>query len=292
MNANVNEELLNRIIPVVLAGGKGTRLWPLTSEKRPKALLKFFSKNSFLQRTLKRVEGFGAPVLVCDATLVEGTLGQTQDMGVRPRKIVAEPMGRGTAGALAIAALSCDDPESVMVSLPCDHAVSDAGAFRYTLAHAAQIAADKGEIVLLGVKPESADTRYGYICGAASTQDGARKVQHFVEKPRPERAQDLIAGMGCFWNTGVFVCKVSVFLEELQKHMPQVYSCAKKAMESAERTDHFILPNEKHYQALPVISVDHAVLEKSDKLSVVGLPCEWSDTGTFLSLLQRFFLKE
>lgn len=261
------------IVPVILAGGRGTRLWPLTSPERPKPLLRLFGPHSLLQQTLLRVRHLGKPLILCHRDHAASVRRHAQEMGISAT-VLAEAAHGGTALALAVAALSLQQerPDAWMLVLPSDHAVVDTDAFMAALRRAALLAEEEG-IVMLGARPYAASSRYGYI-----RHDGDGRLLGFEEKPCAQRARELLMQGHALWNTGIFLCPPATLLRLLQRHAPAHYAAAKA------QGDHIALHSVQ--PALPPLPIDRAVMEHCTRGRVVLLDAEWSDIGTWPSLIR------
>lgn len=277
------------MIPVVLSGGVGSRLWPLSRGMYPKQLLPLVKSGvSMLQQTVLRVrdnDGTQAPIIVCNEEHRFMVGEQLHQSGVGDAKIILEPEGRNTAPAIALAAFAAAqlDPEEVLLVMPADHVVIDEAAFNRAVDNAVLLA-KKGCLVTFGIVPTSAQTGYGYIKAGASVEYDAYQVASFREKPDLATANEYIDAGGYYWNGGIFVFTASAYLDELKMLAPLVYSAAEAAM-SGERIDlDFIRIDEAAFSKSPDISIDYAVMEHTDKAVVIPLDVGWSDVGSWSAL--------
>ncbi|MFM1813915.1 MAG: hypothetical protein RLZ98_610 [Pseudomonadota bacterium] len=281
------------IIPVVLSGGSGTRLWPLSRSMYPKQFIRLLKdqSTSLLGATLARLsqeEGFVAPLLLCNSDhrfLVQDELMRA---GVENAEIVLEPVARSTAPAVAVASLLAveKDPAAVIVVMPSDHVVQDPAAFVVAVKNAAEVAA-RGHLALFGIKPDRPHTGYGYMCCNRDLEEfegRARKVAQFTEKPDLATAERYIAEGNYFWNSGIFVMHAKTFLRELERHAPDVLSAAKSALAASARDLGFLRLGGPEFAAAPGISIDYAVMEKTDTAVMLPLDVGWSDVGSWSSL--------
>lgn len=283
-----------RIVQVVLAGGSGTRLWPISREKFPKQLIDVIGPQSLLQATMTRLEGFGgtwdvavSPVVVCGVDHSFTVREQARECGVQAR-IVVEPERRDTAPALTLAALdACADGEdAIIVAMPADHAIADLETLHQAIDIAASFA-EAGEIATLGVPPTRPDTAFGYIRFGESVGHGAYRIERFVEKPAPELAAQYIAAGTYWWNSGMFVVRAKVWLAALQTFQPEIHAACVQAHLNARQADGFLAPSAADFQRSPSDSIDYAVMEQLGKPGspfsgvVVPLVAGWSDLGSW-----------
>jgi len=276
------------IYPVVLSGGSGTRLWPLSRAALPKQLLKLRGQRTMIQDTVLRTQMPGAmpPALLCNDGHRFLVAEQMLEIGVKPAAIVLEPVARNTAPAAAIAALITaeQDPKGVVLLLPSDHFVDDEAAF-HRAALAAAAAAREGHLVTFGISPTRAETGYGYIRRKGAAHDtGAFAVEAFVEKPDAAKAAAYLTSGDYCWNSGMFAFRADVFLEEMGRLQPAIVAAARAALAAAERDLDFVRLNAEEFAKAPNISIDYAVMEKTSRAAVV--PCEigWSDVGSWSAL--------
>jgi mannose-1-phosphate guanylyltransferase / mannose-6-phosphate isomerase len=277
------------IVPVILSGGSGSRLWPLSRELYPKQLLPLLSDDTMLQATLRRLEGLAGladPIVVCNEEHRFLVAEQLRQIGATPAAILLEPTGRNTAPAVALAAASAlqdraqgDDP--VLLVLPADHVIRDGDAFRAALVTAARLAKE-GKLVTFGVVPDRPETGYGYIRAAAG--DGPAAVQQFVEKPDVVLAQEYFASGEYFWNSGIFMFRAGRYIEELRTHRPEIVSQCVAAIAGAKADLDFIRVDREAFEACPADSIDYAVMENTAHAWVVPLDAGWSDVGSWASL--------
>lgn len=266
------------IRPVILAGGAGTRLWPLSTVARPKHLLPLLGKRSLFEQTLARFgEQFGTPIIIANRAQESDLLAATAD----GTTIVLEPCKRDSAAAIALAACLGDDDELLLVC-PSDHHIGDVAAF-HTAIGIARESAETGRIVTFGIEPDRPETGFGYI--AATAGDGLRPVDRFVEKPPLEKAQQMLDAGGHYWNAGIFLASARTWREELERHAPAIIAAARQALDSATRDGSIIRVDEEAFARSPAKSIDYAVMELSDRVSVVPVSMGWSDIGSWQSLV-------
>ena len=276
--------MARKIVPVLMSGGAGTRLWPLSRQARPKQFHRLGGDNSLIQDTALRVVGemFEAPVVVCAAPHADLARSQLADVGVTPQAIITEPAPRNTAPAsVAVAAFGAErDPEDLMVLLHADNLVADVAALHQAI-EAGRAAAEAGEIVLFGLTPTGPATIYGYI--RASGEGVVRKVAQFVEKPDLETAKRFIADPDYSWNGGMFLFKAGAFLEISRALAPEVAAAAEAAVAGAKRSGDLVALGDE-FLAAPSIAIDVAVMEKTDRAGVVNADIGWADVGNWDAL--------
>jgi mannose-1-phosphate guanylyltransferase/mannose-6-phosphate isomerase len=279
------------LIPVILSGGSGTRLWPLSRELYPKQMLALVGEGTMLQETLTRlsgVESVGAPIVVCNEHHRFLVAEQLREMGSTPQAIVLEPMGRNTAPAVAIAALAAvadaasRDADPILLVLPADHVIQDVAAFQRALSVGVAAATD-GKLVTFGVVPTKPETGYGYI-RRANGSGPAFPIAQFVEKPDLPTAQRYVDSKEYFWNSGMFMFRASAVLGELQSLAPKIYDACALAYSTAQRDSDFTRLPSKEFGDCPSDSFDYAVMEKTDRGVVVPLDAQWNDVGSWSAL--------
>ncbi|KMM74590.1 mannose-1-phosphate guanyltransferase [Xanthomonas sp. NCPPB 1128] len=277
---------MSDVLPIILSGGSGTRLWPLSRESYPKQFLPLVGEQSMLQATWQRAAPVAAhaPIVVANEEHRFVAAEQLQQIGVKPHAILLEPKGRNTAPAIAVAALeaSRDGADPLLLVLPSDHVIGDEAAFQAAVRVAA-VAAEQGKLVTFGIKPTAPETGYGYIKAAAG--DGARAVERFVEKPDLATAKNYLASGEYYWNSGMFLFRASRYLEELRKFQPAIADACTTAWQAAKRDADFTRLDKDAFAASPSDSIDYAVMEKTADAVVVPLDAKWSDVGSWSALL-------
>lgn len=280
------------IMPVILSGGSGTRLWPRSRSMYPKQFIRFLNDQdtSFLGATLRRLpaeEGFGAPILSCNNDHRFLIKEELEAAGIEAQAIILEPSARNTAPAIAAAALFAmkNDPEAILVVMPSDHIVRDEKNFRESVRAAAEVSSS-GRLVLFGITPSEAHTGYGYIREGERLADfeGAFNVDAFFEKPDKKSAEEYLASGNYFWNSGIFVLRAGTFINELAKLEPGILKAVTAAVQNAETDLGFLRLEAKAFATAPNISVDYAVMEKTDRASMLPIDVGWSDVGSWASL--------
>jgi mannose-1-phosphate guanylyltransferase len=273
------------IQPVILSGGSGTRLWPLSREQMPKQFLRLTSSQSLLQQTLGRLAGLAVakPMLMGHHSHRFLMAEQLREMD-QAATLVLEPEGRNTAPAIACAALlarkSGDDP--LLLVLPADHVIGDVSAFQHSVSLATPLA-EAGYLVTFGVVPTQPETGYGYIaCGAPL--EGGHHLAAFIEKPDAKRAVELVENGDYLWNSGMFLLRASCYLDQLKRLQPDMLAACEEAVSSAHRDLDFLRLGEEAFRRCPADSIDYAVMEHCEHAAVVPLAAEWSDIGSFGAL--------
>ncbi len=277
------------IHPVILSGGSGTRLWPLSRKHYPKQLLSLTSERSLLQETLERVsgKGFEAPLVICNDQHRFSVAEQIREINLYVRDIILEPVGRNTAPAAAIAAMTLRavDKDAMVLLLPSDHQIRNHKAFLAAIKTGTK-AAKTNFLVTFGIKPTGPETGYGYIKGGTeiSTAPGCLSVDKFIEKPNPEKATKMLTDGGHVWNSGIFLFNASTFLKELKALQPHMYSICEKSIAETKRDLDFTRMDRKIFETCPAISIDYAVMEHTQKACVVPVDMGWSDIGSWSEL--------
>ena len=276
------------MIPVVLSGGSGSRLWPLSRSAYPKQFLPLCSGYSLVQDTVMRLAGSvatEAPIFVTANDQRFLLADQVQTLGAEGAEIVHEPARRNTAPAIALACFAAQEraPESVVLVLPSDHHIENKAAFQQVL-ELANTAAVKGNLVTFGVVPTKPETGYGYIKANNSSADGWLSIDAFVEKPSVELAEQYLESGDYYWNSGMFAFRADVYLQELKQHNPAIYDAAKASWDARSEDLDFIRVGEEAFVACPEDSIDYAVMEKTEKAVVIPLDSGWSDVGSWQSL--------
>jgi len=275
------------IVPVVLSGGMGTRLWPASRRLRPKQLLALLGEESMITATVHRVHqviGGSDPIIVTNVDHAEATRLLLLDAGYRETKLILEPVGRNTAPAVAVAAHEVQQSGGdLMLVLPADHTITDLPAFAEALEAAIEVA-DAGYLVTFGITPSSPETGYGYIKLGETITGRASRVAEFKEKPDEATAATYLASGEYLWNSGMFLFKASLYLEELARHAPDIATASLEAFESATRSGSTISLGAEAFEASRSESIDYAVMEPTGRAAVVPTDPQWSDVGSWKSL--------
>ena len=283
---------MQKIIPVIMAGGSGTRLWPLSRKLFPKQFLSLVGEASMLQETLSRLDkkqqsdewSVSEPIVVCNDEHRFIVAEQLRQSGRDAKSIILEPVGRNTAPAVALAALDAlsDNEDALLLVLAADHVIRDVGAFQKAIERAAMIA-EQGKLATFGIVPRHPETGYGYIKSGAF-EEGVAVVERFVEKPDVETAQAYVKEGCYFWNSGMFMFKASVYLEELERFRPDILAPIKAAFDGRSQDLDFTRVAEEHFLLSPDESIDYAIMEQTERAMVVPLDAGWSDVGSWSSL--------
>ena len=276
------------LFPIIMAGGSGSRLWPLSRQLNPKQFLPLADADfSMLQATIQRLDGLGAalPRLICNEQHRFLAAEQLRLLGLEKANILLEPVGRNTAPAIALAALQAcsesDDP--ILLVLAADHLIQDVDAFQTCIQTALPLAQD-GKLVTFGIVPTHAETGYGYIEQGIDVGIGGFKVSRFVEKPDLVTAQEYLANGSYFWNSGMFMFRASRYLQELETFRPDILAACRAALAGGSQDMHFTRVDEAAFAACPDDSVDYAVMEKTSDAVMVPLDAGWSDIGSWAAL--------
>lgn len=274
--------------PVILSGGNGSRLWPLSRQNQPKQFLALLGEHSLYQETVARANRLAnaqLPITVCneDHRFMVGE--QLHAIGQASGGILLEPISRNTAPAIALAALHVltGDPQGLMLVLPADHLIRDEKAFRAAVESALPLA-EAGWLVTFGITPDAPETGYGYIQSGAPLEGGGFKVSRFVEKPDQKRAKNYLADGGYVWNSGIFALRADRYLEELKQYRPDIFHAVTDAYTQGRNDLDFVRVDPQAFAASPEDSIDYAVMEKTDRAAVVPISCGWSDIGSWSSL--------
>ncbi|EKO3614762.1 mannose-1-phosphate guanylyltransferase/mannose-6-phosphate isomerase [Vibrio metschnikovii] len=275
------------LLPVIMAGGSGSRLWPLSRSLYPKQFISLASDKTMLQETLLRLEGIEheAPLLICNQEHRFIVAEQLRQQGLQHGGIILEPVGRNTAPAIALAALQAikggEDP--LLLVLAADHVIQQSFAFTQAV-KAAIIPAEQGMLVTFGIVPTAPETGYGYIKQGESVGESAYRVAQFIEKPNLDTAEQYLSSGEYYWNSGMFLFKASRYLAELKAHRPDILKACELAIQGARADLDFIRVAEDQFSACPDESIDYAVMEKTQDALVVPMDAGWSDVGSFNAL--------
>lgn len=283
--------MMIKILPVLMCGGSGTRLWPLSTEAEPKQFHALATERTMLQDTALRVKGLDsaqaqvlAPVAICGLRHAGIVEAQLTDAGSPPQSIVLEPVARNTAAVASLAALIGReiDPNAIVLLLPADHVVRDESAFAAAAIAAARSAHER--IVTLGIKPQRPETGYGYIEAGGDLAHGSREIARFVEKPDRATAEAYVSGDRHSWNAGIFLFRPDVLLGEMERYAPEILEAARQALDHAARQRPFVALDLERFGRCPSASIDVAVMEKTTLGAIVECDMGWADVGSWSEL--------
>ena len=279
------------IIPVILSGGSGSRLWPLSRESYPKQFLPLVDQHTLLQNTALRIAGLSgvaAPLVVCNEEHRFMVAEQLRTIGIPPAATILEPVGRNTAPAVAVAALHAqrEGADPILLILPADHVITDVEGFRLAVQQAVP-QASAGRLITFGIAPVAPETGYGYIKAGPPLDDsgsGIGSVDRFVEKPDAATARRYLDAGGYYWNSGMFMFRASVFLAELERLAPAMLAACQQALLTGRADRDFLWLGGEAFTACPKDSIDYAVMEKTTLAAVMPLTVGWSDVGSWAAL--------
>ena len=277
-----------KVIPVILSGGSGTRLWPLSRKDHPKQYLSLTGNHTMLQETILRLKGLdnlASPIIICNKDHRFIVAEQCKQINITNPTIILEPVGRNTAPAIAAAAFQSlmQSDKSILLILSTDHVIQDVEKFQKSIRLAIKQAKD-GKLVTFGVVPKYAHTGYGYIKLSGETSRGVFNVEKFVEKPDLQTAQSFIEKGNFLWNCGMFMFQAKTLIDELKIHSPEIVKSVKESLDNATKDLDFIRLEAKSFTSSPSDSIDNALMEKSDNVVVVPLDLNWSDIGSWSAL--------
>lgn len=277
------------IVPVLLSGGVGSRLWPVSREAHPKQFLALASELSMLQDTIARSSDLdsAAPIVICNDEHRFMVAEQLRQLNIHPGAIILEPEGRNTAPAVALAALSAveDDPDALLLVLPADHVIRNPDAFIEGV-RGAEAVAGEGRLMTFGIVPDTPETGYGYLRQGAVISGAVHALDSFVEKPDAQTAEAYVSSGDYLWNSGMFLLPATLFLDELKRYAPEIHAACSAAMAEAAGDLDFVRPARDAFLACPSDSIDYAVMENTDLGAVLPLDCGWSDVGSWSTLWQ------
>jgi len=281
--------LQQKLIPAVMSGGSGTRLWPLSTDSKPKQFHPLGSGQTLIQETVQRMRArsdlaLGEPILIGNRAHIDLIQAQMAQLGRTPATVVLEPFGRNTAAVAAVTAILAQgqDADALVLLMPADHVIADAEGFSATIAKAAPAARD--HIVTFGVEPTAAETGYGYIEAGEMIDGAVRKVVRFAEKPDLKTAEAYLAGGRHLWNAGLFLFSPAVLLAEMERLAPGVVESCRAALDAGRWTGAVIDLDETAFAACPSISIDYAVMEHTDRAAVAPIGVSWADVGSWSEL--------
>ena len=276
------------IIPVILSGGSGARLWPLSRKQYPKQYLSLTGRKTMLQETILRLNGLenlADPIIICNVDHRFIVAEQCKQINISNPLILLEPVGRNSAPAIVAAALQSikDSDDATLLILPADHVIQDIDAFHLAI-NVANKQAQNGKLATFGIVPIDANTGYGYIKSSKDDNDGSHKVEEFVEKPSLKTAQAYLRQGNYLWNSGMFMFQANRLIDELTNHSPDIVKAIKSSVENATHDFDFIRLEKKAFESSPSNSIDYALMEKSNNVVVVPLDAQWNDIGSWSAL--------
>ncbi|RDS83392.1 mannose-1-phosphate guanylyltransferase/mannose-6-phosphate isomerase [Dyella psychrodurans] len=276
------------LIPLILSGGSGTRLWPVSRRNMPKQFLSLTGEGTLFQQTVARTRllpEVAAPIVVASEDHRFLAADQLLESGIEGSNIVLEPVARNTAPAIALGALKAleRDPDALLLVLPADHLIGDTRSFTTAVQQALPAARD-GWLVTFGIRPDRPETGFGYIRRAESIGENAYRVAQFVEKPDQTTAETYVSDGGYDWNSGMFLFRASRYLEELDQHAPDMLATVRAAYATGHRDLDFVRVDKEAFTKVPDNSIDYAVMEKTSRAAVIPVSCAWSDIGSWSAL--------
>jgi len=279
----------NLITPIIMAGGAGTRLWPLSREDMPKQFCDLGFEDTLFQESLKRVQNnmlFRKPIIVCSAKHEILVRMQAEAIDIELGMVICEPFGRNTAAAIALAMVSSDGPENgLYLVTPSDHKIGNSENFQAGIITARQAAMEEKRIVLFGIEPDAVETGYGYIrSGSKIKSSPCMDILEFIEKPELERVEILVQEPNVFWNSGMFFFRKDVFEQEMMLHAPDVLTCVRRVISKSSNINSTVHPDPVAFKRVPNISIDYAVMEKTNATAICELDTSWTDLGSWKAM--------
>lgn len=278
------------VIPTILSGGSGTRLWPLSTDRRPKQFLELLGPMSMFQLTVERCKQsslFDLPIIVGGAKHTDLVEEQLVEIGAEAQALISEPAARNTAPAIALAALACKSPNALMLVMPSDHLIKNIDAFQAAITASLPIAKARW-LVTFGIEPTTPETGYGYIEQGEQIVGSTRSfsAKNFVEKPNRQNAEKMLSAGGFHWNAGIFLFRADTYLDAMKKYAPEMLDAVTNSMDKARKDGSRIFPDEVFFTKAPSDSIDYAIMEKAEKVAVTPMKAEWSDVGSWDSLYE------
>ena len=274
---------MSKIVPVILSGGSGTRLWPMSTPETPKQMLALTAESTMLQLTAQRAigDGFDSPIVVANRRHADMIDAQLRVIKSSPSAIILEPAGRNTAPAIALAALAAGGGDAILLVMPSDHVIADVDAFHDAVRRALP-KVQEGWLATFGISPDAPG--YGWIQAGEAIAEGVHRVARFVEKPPLDAAQAMLAAGDHVWNGGIFLFRADRYLAELGQHEPTMLAACEQAMQQATQDGNRIAPDAAEFARAPSQSIDYAVMEKAERVVVVPVAMGWNDLGSWDAL--------
>jgi len=278
------------VTPVILSGGSGTRLWPLSTPEKPKQFLNLLGPLSMFQLTLQRCTNdaiYRMPIIVGSSSHTEIMQQQMQEVGVTPDSIILEPCARNTAPAIALAALSVENPTDLLLVMPSDHVIKNVMAFQRAVQESIPVAQSRW-LVTFGIEPSGPATGYGYIQQDRAIVGSSRclSAKRFVEKPDQQNAEKMLADGGYSWNAGIFLFRADTYLAAMEKYSPEMLAACRSAMDGKRMENELCHPEMDAFASAPSDSIDYAIMERAEKVAVTPVSPGWSDVGSWDSLFE------
>lgn len=286
--------MTTKIYPFIMCGGAGTRLWPMSTQARPKQFHKIVSDLSMLQETASRGDKAGslkveAPSFVCAAAHKDLVLSQCEEIGLRPHKVILEPLPKNTAAVASVIGLSmmeCEE-DALVLLLPADHYIQDVSAF-WSYVESGVQSAQAGNIVTFGIRPTHPETGYGYIRSGATTADGSREIAEFVEKPDLDTAREYLAKGGYYWNAGIFLFQPKVIQGAFEEHAADIQKSVEVTLSESKTVDNLIYLDPVQFDNCRSESFDYAIMEKAENISLIGpVDIGWNDIGSWRAVWEH-----
>jgi mannose-1-phosphate guanylyltransferase len=279
-----------QITPVILSGGTGTRLWPLSTQEKPKQFLNLLGPLSMFQQTLQRCADqttYRNPVIVGSARHIKIMQDQMQEVGATARTMILEPCPRNTAPAIALAALAAENPTDLLLVMPSDHIIKNIAAFQKAVLASVPVAEARW-LVTFGIEPTGPETGYGYIQqgDAIVGSDRILSAKRFVEKPNKDNAEKMLADGGFHWNAGIFLFRADAYLAAMEKYAPEILAACRSAMAGKQTENGLCHPDSEAFASAPSDSIDYAIMERAQKVAVTPVNPGWSDVGSWDALFE------
>lgn len=277
-----------RITPVILSGGSGTRLWPLSTLEKPKQFLNLLGPLSMFQLTFQRCADentYRDPIIVGSSSHIDIMREQMDEVGATPGAILLEPCARNTAPAIALAALAAENPTDLLLVMPSDHIIKNVAAFQKAVQESISVAQSRW-LVTFGIEPTEPATGYGYIREGSKIVGSSKSfaAEKFVEKPSQDKAEKMLADGGYYWNAGIFLFRADAYLTAMEKHAPEMLNACRSAMDGKRMENEICYPDPDAFASSPSDSIDYTIMERTEKIAITPVSPGWSDVGSWDSL--------